>query len=107
LKHSRVIACPCGAEISIDRRTVGVVRKSLQAVHKSFSNLRRHDDDKTIMEIKLQETTAPIDIYLWPDQYWCYRSEFPNSFKEDYHYTLITVNSPEWLKLVATRRPPL
>ena len=44
LKHNRIIACPCGADIVIDRRTIGIVGKSRAAVHKTQAMLRRKDD---------------------------------------------------------------
>ena len=51
----------------------------------------------------------PDNILLWPDGFWCYRSELNQDFLRDDNYRVILRQSDEWLKVLRTNPllPPL
>jgi hypothetical protein len=44
----------------------------------------------------------PMDILIWSDGYWCFRSDYPKQARQDYAYHLISLNTREWLYISAT-----
>ena len=40
IKHRRNIPCACGFSVPLDRKTVRLIGKSLQAVHRTIAKLR-------------------------------------------------------------------
>jgi hypothetical protein len=44
----------------------------------------------------------PMDILIWSDGYWCFRSDYANQPRQDYAYHLIYMSTREWLYISAT-----
>lgn len=44
-----------------------------------------------------------MDILIWSDGYWCFRSEYDKQPRKDYAYHLIYINTREWLYISATQ----
>jgi len=38
----------------------------------------------------------PDDILLWPDDFWCFRSELREEFLREDNYRVVSSHSDEW-----------
>jgi hypothetical protein len=45
----------------------------------------------------------PLDVFVWPDGFWCYREEFVPAILRDYSYRVIEAAGEEWF--IVTRTP--
>jgi hypothetical protein len=45
----------------------------------------------------------PLDIFLWPDGFWCYREEFVPAMLRDENYRVIEAGFEEWF--IVSRSP--
>ena len=43
------------------------------------------------------------DILLWPDGFWCFRSELSDDFLRDYQYRVVRYDSKQWHELCSSR----
>jgi hypothetical protein len=45
----------------------------------------------------------PLDVFVWPDSFWCYREEFDPAMLRDDNYRVIGTATEEWF--IVTRTP--
>ena len=58
----------------------------------------------TTANARTVEFVEPLDIFLWPDDFWCYREEFAPAMLRDENYRVIEAGFEEWFIVSRTPR---
>jgi hypothetical protein len=60
------------------------------------------------MRLQSAVMTAPgttdnlFDVYLWPDDFWCFRNEARPEHMRGDEYRVVAVGTPEWSRITRT-----